>query len=418
MKKNQIAWSLGALAVLLIVWWWFGGEEEDQRDLTAQAFVGRFEDIVTSTGELVARNSEEIKGPSQMRRYRLYNVKIAELVPEGTYVEKGDFVANLDKSDLSARMSDVATELEKAKSQFTQVRLDTSLTLREKRSAIESLEFDIRQKKVELEQSTYEPPATIQRLKLDLEKLNQSLTQTRENYQITKAQSQAKMREAAATLAQQQSRFDELKELEKEFRITAPKAGMVIYKRFRNGQKRSTGDNISPWDPSVATLPDLSFMESITYINEVDIRKVKTGQEVMIGLDAFPEAKLTGKVTSVANVGEERENSDSKVFLVEIKVNETDSTYRPGMTTSNNIITEVKDSVLQIPIESVFTANDTSFVYLKSGVSIRKQEVKLGANNEEFVIILAGLQANDVVYLNEPAGMKEEEIQTLVKEEA
>lgn len=418
MKKNKIAWILGALSLLVAVWWWFGGEEENQRKLTATAFVDRFEEVVTSTGELMARNSEDINGPSQMRRYRLYNVKIAELVPEGTYVEKGAFVASLDKSELSARMSDVATELEKAKSQFTQVRLDTTLTLREKRSSIESLEFDIRQKKVELEQSTYEPPATIQRLKLDLEKLNQSLRQSRENYQITEAQSEAKMREASASLAQEQNRYDALVELEKEFRITAPKNGMVIYKREWNGRKRQAGDNISPWDPGVATLPDLSMMESITYINEVDIRKVKTGQPVEIGLDAFPEARLSGTVTSVANVGEERENSDSKVFLVEIRVKETDSTYRPGMTTSNTIITNTRDSVLQIPIESVFTQNDTSFVYQRSGIGLVKQEVKLGPSNDAYVIILAGLQADDVVYLNAPEEAAKKPLQPLKQPEA
>ena len=54
----------------------------------------------------------------------------------------------------------------------------------------------------------------------------------------------------------------------------------------------------------VATLPNLSKMISKTYINEIDISKVKIGQRVEIGVDAFPEKKFTGEVTEVANIGE------------------------------------------------------------------------------------------------------------------
>ena len=89
---------------------------------------------------------------------------------------------------------------------------------------------------------------------------------------------------------------------------------MVIYTKGWDGKPIKAGSQISTWRPVVATLPDLSVMLSKTYHNEVDVRKVKTGQKVEIGLDAFPDKKLTGVVTRVANVGEQRPNSDSKVL--------------------------------------------------------------------------------------------------------
>lgn len=417
MKNRKLLWLAAGIIALLLLWWGLGSEQDTQRDLSAEAFVGDFQDEVTSSGELMAENSEDINGPTAMRRYGIYNVKISELVPEGTYVSEGDFVAMLDKSELTSRLSDAATELDKAKSQYTQVKLDTALTLREKRSNLESLRFDLRQKRVELEQSKYEPPATIQRVKLDIEKLEQTIAQTEQNYQISRQQNIAKMNEAAATLAQEQKRYDALLELEKEFRITAPKQGMVIYKRFRDGSKRSQGSSISAWNSGVAELPDLSVMESRTFINEVDVRKVKKGQPVKIGLDAFPDARLSGTVISVANVGEERDGAEGKVFEVNIRVHESDSTYRPGMTTSNNIITDTLSGVLQIPLEAVFTESDTSFVYARQGVSVVRQRVKLGPGNDTHVVIRAGLEAGATVYLNEPAGARDGEIQPLPNEE-
>jgi HlyD family secretion protein len=413
LKRNQSIALAAVLALILIAWFSLKGDENQERDITTVAFISDFKDLVTSSGELMAKNSEDINGPSNSRQYGLYNIKISDLVAEGTYVEKGDFVAQLDKTELSSKLNDLLTEYDKAQSIYTQTQLDTTLVMREKRSELESLVFDIRQKKIEIEQSIYEPPASIQRLKLDLEKLEQSLAQKKDNYIIKQKQSRAKMVEAGATLSQTRSKLSSLQDLEKEFRIIAPKQGMVIYKREWGGRKRKTGSTISPWDPGVATLPDLSEMQSKTYINEVDIRKIKQGQSVILGLDAFPDASLTGEIIEVANVGEDREDSDSKVFEIIVRVKESDSTYRPGMTTSNEIITKTLTQVLQIPLEAIFNQEGITFVYLKTGVSIIKQEVRIGASNDEYAVIEEGIKVEDEVFLTEPAAGIDAEIETL-----
>jgi HlyD family secretion protein len=413
LKRNQSITLAAVLALILIAWFSLKGDENQERDITTVAFISDFRDLVTSSGELMAKNSEDINGPSNSRQYGLYNIKISDLVAEGTYVEKGDFVAQLDKTELSSKLNDLLTEYDKAQSIYTQTQLDTTLVMREKRSELESLVFDIRQKKIEIEQSIYEPPASIQRLKLDLEKLEQSLAQKKDNYIIKQKQSRAKMVEAGATLSQTRSKLSSLQDLEKEFRIIAPKQGMVIYKREWGGRKRKTGSTISPWDPGVATLPDLSEMQSKTYINEVDIRKIKQGQSVILGLDAFPDASLTGEIIEVANVGEDREDSDSKVFEIIVRVKESDSTYRPGMTTSNEIITKTLTQVLQIPLEAIFNQEGITFVYLKTGVSVIKQEVRIGASNDEYAVIEEGIKVEDEVFLTEPAAGIDAEIETL-----
>ena len=88
---------------------------------------------------------------------------------------------------------------------------------------------------------------------------------------------------------------------------------------------------VQTWDPVIATLPDLSVMVSKTYVNEVDISFIEVGLSTNISFDAFPDKKLTGKVIQIANVGEQKPNSDSKVFEVLIELNESDTTMRPGM---------------------------------------------------------------------------------------
>jgi HlyD family secretion protein len=79
-------------------------------------------------------------------------------------------------------------------------------------------------------------------------------------------------------------------------------------------------------------------MRSKTYVNEVDIQNIEKGQTVEVGLDADSEKQLSGIVESVANIGEQRRGSDAKVFEVLININESDTTLRPAMTTSNSIL--------------------------------------------------------------------------------
>jgi hypothetical protein len=235
-----------------------------------------------------------------------------------------------------------------------------------------------------------------------------------ENNKIKKSQNIEKMREVAAERKKVQVEFDAMTTALESFNVLAPEPGMVIYVKGWDGKPMKAGSQIQIWDPQVASLPDLTKMMSKTYVNEVDVRKVKPGQKVEIGLDAYPEKKLIGKVIRVANVGEQRPNSDSKVFEVAIEIDGSDATLRPSMTTSNKIIAKVIENAMYIPLECLHSHSDTvTYVFRKDGIKTLKQEVKIGDKNTNDVVILAGLGENDKVYLSLPGGMDDEEVRLL-----
>jgi hypothetical protein len=184
--------------------------------------------------------------------------------------------------------------------------------------------------------------------------------------------------------------------------IKAPKSGMVIYRRGWDGNKQGVNSTISAWENIVAELPDLSVMISKTYVNEIDISKIKPGQEVKIGIDAFPEKHFTGRVTEVANIGEQIQGSNAKVFEVKILVNEFDSILRPAMTTKNTIVTATLNDVLYVPMESVFSNDSNTYVFRKSGGRIVKQQVIVGLSNENDIIVKAGVEEGQELYLVQP----------------
>jgi len=277
--------------------------------------------------------------------------------------------------------------------------LDTSLNLRVERDNILNQEYIVQEQELILEQSQFEPPAIIKQNEYNVEKAKRELDQARERYRIKSLQEKARMMEIAAKLREDELEVDQMVEVLDKFVVTAPQDGMVIYVDYR-GSKVKEGSQISSWNPVVATLPDLTTMQSITYVNEVDIRRVKVGQKVELGMDAFPDKKYTGEVTKVANVGQQRPNSDAKVFEVMVIVNESDPMLRPSMTSSNTIIADQLNDVLYVPLEAVNVENDSiNYVYLRNGV---KQEVLLGMTNANDVVIQKGLNDGDYVYLNTP----------------
>lgn len=414
MIKKYRWWLMGlsAVVVLLFIWQW---QKEEVATVTIETTVERkdFQALVVSSGELIAKNSENIDGPEGLRQVGIWQVKIQDLVAEGSLVEAGDYVAALDQTEISGKIKDTGAELEKAESQFLQAKLDTTLSLRAARDEILNMAFNLTQKELTLEQSRFEPPAIIRQAELELEKIKRDMVQIQENYKVKKQQAEAKMAEAGANLQQIRNKMDNLQRVFGEFTIKAPKSGMVIYMREWNGQKKKVGSTISPWDPAVATLPDLRYMLSKTYVNEVDIRKLSVNQPVSIGLDAFPDLKLKGKVNQVANVGEQKGNTDSKVFEVVIEVLDTDTNVRPGMTTSNRILTATVKDTLVIPLEAVFNQDSVSFVYRKAGLSIEKQEIRLGSANENEVIVVEGVNEGDKLLLTEPSGLTDKPVNRL-----
>ena len=376
---------------------------KDLANLFAESEKGQFDIIVTTTGELQAKKSTDIIGPefTQSRNIRAMDIKITDMVPEGTEVKSGEYVATLDRTSFDNSLKDELEKLTTYETNLEMKILDTAVTLSNLRDNIKNLKFSVEEAAIALQQSKYEPPTTIRQAEISLDKANRSLDQSIRGYSLRVEQAKSDMHTAKTNLSEQRVRVSDLQTVLSKFIITAPSTGMIIYKRDRMGSKRKVGSSISPWDNVVATLPDMSSMMSKTYVNEIDVSKVKTGQHVEIMVDAFPEKSYTGTVTSVANIGEQLPNADAKVFEVLIEVDGSDPILRPSMTTGNKIITKTINNITFIPLESVQAGADSiPYVYLKNGT---RQVVVLGESNENNVVIEQGLLPGTQIYLNTPA---------------
>ncbi|GHT21287.1 hypothetical protein FACS189430_01080 [Bacteroidia bacterium] len=400
--KKYIWWIAGAAIVVVVVVFWLSRSKKGiDVELVVEVQQGDFEVLVAVTGELQAMNFEWITAPEELKNgvFRYGEYKIQDLVAEGTVVDSGDYVAQIDKSSAGNSLLDLDETIESAETNYRTAIFDSTINLQGLRDDLLNKEYAVEESRIKLEQSQFEPPATIRQAEIDLDKAKRALEQAHTSYSVQVEKWKATMSQHELNLKRHQRWREAMVVGLQKFTIRAPKKGMVIYHRDWNGAKRKTGSVMSPWERGIATLPDLSEMISKTYVNEIDISKVKKGQQVRLGVDAFPDKKFTGETTTVADIGEQLANTDAKVFEVLIKVNEYDPVLRPSMTTSNTIVINTLYNVKYVPIDAIFTQDSIPFVYSTSHV---KKTVLLGEANDNQVVIEQGLETGEKVLISVP----------------
>jgi multidrug efflux pump subunit AcrA (membrane-fusion protein) len=402
MKRPQLLAYIGIPVLALVSFFVFRqpAESGPSDNLIVKAKDAPLAMSIHAPGELQARRSEKIKGPDGLRTVGLYQVNIANLVPEGTVVEAGQFIASLDRTEMDGKIRESQTEIDKIITQLDQAKIDTAIEMRGLRDQLVNIRFSMKEKELTLELSKYEPEAIKQQAKLDLERAQRELNQLENKLILTREKSIAKIGEISASFRQQEFKLNRLLELQEKMTVNAPKSGMVIYVRDWNG-KRGPGSQVSTWDPVIAELPDLSEMITKAYINEVDITKVLPGQKAIVTVDAFPGKEFSGMVLTKANIGEQVRNFDTKVFEVIILLHSIDSLLRPAMTTGLNILVDSIPGCIQIPLEAI-QVDSVSFVYKKERTGFIKQEVVTGPSNDMSICIAAGLNTSDEVSLSTP----------------
>ena len=158
-------------------------------------------------------------------------------------------------------------------------------------------------------------------------------------------------------LAADQARIDADNAIIDEQNLRAPFNGTI------------TNMNVLPGDIVSLTsvsfrIDDLSAYFIDMAVSEVDIAKVKTGQDVSLSFDAIPNPNqaYTGKVTYVSQVGT---TTNSVVnFIVTVQVINPDTSIKPGITSSGSIVVNSVKNVLAVSSKAIKTVNGKKVVYV------------------------------------------------------
>lgn len=189
--------------------------------------------------------------------------------------------------------------------------------------------------------------------------------------------------------------------------IKAPFDGIVIhYETFRDGEKRKPreGDSVFMNQP-ILYLPDISKMIVKTKVREIDLFKLSLGQKGVVQVDAYPDTVFSGDLTFIGALAtsESAEPGQEKFFQVIFTLKNEDKRLRPGMTCRISIIAQSLKQVLTVPTQAVFSEDGGEVCYVQGRWGdYEKRQIKIGAQNEDIVQIVSGLQAGDKVSLIRP----------------
>lgn len=106
----------------------------------------------------------------------------------------------------------------------------------------------------------------------------------------------------------------------------------------------------------IMIVADLTKMEAAIEIDENDVINVSMGDTAEVEIDAFADTTFKGVVTKIANsatvkgLGTQEQVTNFEVTVALFDYNEK---FRPGMSTTVDIITETRDDVLKVPIQAV-----------------------------------------------------------------
>jgi multidrug resistance efflux pump len=407
---------------------WFGKKGIDISTIpTTLAKQGEFDIRISEVGKLDAKKSINVTSNTQG--------KIVKMVPEGIPVKQGDSIVWLDTSDIEKQIKDGETnlknaekDLEKAVETQRLAKYQNDMTVEGAQSGLESAKLDygdstIKEAKTQrLVDAQVVPESNLDDAKLHVlssktgvEKAQLTLEQAEETRKSNLITGEIQLAQSKAAVEENKRKLEELKGQLKDAVINAPGSGILIYAdtwRPTGATKLQEGDQV--WQRmNVAQLPDLTQMITKIMVDEIDISRVKIGDDVIVKVDAIPDITLHGKISQIATLAVDKgagdapwwmrkEASGVKVFEVTADIDTNSYPLKPGMTTKTDVIVERFPNVVFISREGVFEQGQKKVVYLVDNQAAREKEVKLGKGDGNFVIVENGLKNGDKICLRDP----------------
>ena len=408
MNNNDLRKSVKSLLLFIsvITLLWACNSKETEQVPYTKVERGTFYVDIYEVGEIEAVNSTNISSPNISWRYG--NLKITQIVKDGTEVNKGDTLIVFDPSEVNKGIVEAEGSLEISRAELEKLMAQHESDLEELNADFEISKLAHQISKIRFESAVYESDISKKEIQLNLEKADIALGRAKEQIDNRIKIQREEVKQKNLSIEQNLSRLNEAQETLSKLFLISPSPGIAIISlNWSSGNKFQIGDQCWSGFPLIQ-LPDLSSLKATAKINEVDIAKISKGLNVEIKPDAFSDSIFTGRVNAVANLAVNKsKESRAKVFPVEILINETNKNLLPGLTVSCRLIIDQIEDVLYVPIEAVNAEGDKSFVYKKSGSGYNKVEVEVGTSNSDYTIITKGLSEKDEVALSLP--FKEEE---------
>lgn len=384
---------------------------------------------ISAEGELESAVNVEVK--CEVRSWGTSWVRILEVVPEGTYVEPGDFLVRLDSSGLEKDLLQQQIICEQSQAYLVQAQAACEAALFARKEYLNGEYLLLRQanqrKLVLAEESlrkatdllresrkladkgyltrkqleadvfavkSAENDVTSARIALDV---LDNLTKVRRLTDLDSAVAIGKARVAAREQIHRTNlkRMADIQEQIKKCVVRAPVAGQVVLAHLHHNDHSHM---IEPGEQTVegrvlVRLPDARYMQVKADLLEENVALVVEGMPVKIELEAFPGQTLTGRVKRVNQYPKPQDwfGPETKRYATIITIDDPPPGLRTGMTADLKILARQESQALQLPSQAVLKHGEQRYVLTTDGIQWDATAVEVGPDNGRYTMIVSGI---------------------------
>jgi RND family efflux transporter MFP subunit len=337
--------------------WWgvqsgkFGSKDKGE---VAERFIARAEkrDIdfsVEVSGDVAPRFQLEVKSEVSGKIKALH-------VEAGDQVKEGELLVEIDDRDLLTEKQSVLTEIDGAK-----------------------LEVDKDRRNFDRAKELFD-----------------SKLISREQYDNLSSEFEM----AQNSLVRAQRKLEILEDKLRKTKVTSPMQGTVLTRPVIEGQVVIAAASVNSGTP-LMTVANLEELLVETHVNQVDVARLKEGQEVKLRAESIKDSMMNGRIIFIAPQALPKNNI--KGFQVQAIITNPNPRLRPGMSVNLTVPIDHADDALSVPISAVFKGEgNQKVVYVRNGESTERREVKVGVTNFDYAEIKSGLQDGESILLVEP----------------
>ena len=333
---------------------------------------------------------------------------IMTLVRAGQTVRPGDLLVEFDRQDQirnsldrQAELNDFDQQIRKRQAQEDAARAADDSTMMQAESATSRAQLEMLKNemlpKIQVEKNTLaleEAEARLKALKQEYDLKRQAAQADIKVLEIRRDRSANAMRQAASNAERMQ--------------IKSPIAGIAVIKTTWKGNNMAEiqeGDEVRTGVP-VVDVVNPATMRVRARVNQADVRELKNGQVVRVGLDAYPELTFSGTVDQISPIGVQSSLSPKvRNFIVLIAVRGAHPNLMPDLTASLDVELARAPGALVVPRDAVGYDGKQAYVHVQKGSGFERRDISVGTQNTHEIVVAGGLAEGSVVARNVDLGV-------------
>jgi HlyD family secretion protein len=325
---------------------------------------------------------------------------ITKLAPAGTHVIKGDVLVEFDPQAQTKDYLDKKSTYENLVGQVAQKQAEEKIARAKDDTAMQQAEDELKRAELELQRNEIVSRIDAEKNQEAFDEAQATLKQLKETYQLKRAA-------AAATIRIQEIQRDRALEAmhyaqgnAAKMVVHSPMPGVVVYNTIWLGGRMGTvqqGDQVRPGVPFLQVV-DPSQMEVRVELNQVDVLKVRLGEQAQMHLDAYPGMALPATLEELSPLGHPGQFTEAvRSFTARFSVQGTDARLLPDLSAALDLDLGSQKNALVVPCQSIGTEANRSYVSVKTTVGFEKRTVQIGPRNDVEAVVTSGLSEGDII---------------------